>query len=382
MYKASPKVTIMWLLLCLCTAGAELRAVGTNNELDQMTMAYYNSRPPRLKPDREIVDAIKQMKLAQGSPAVADQFPFAASLSVNGVHACGGVLVDSKVVLTAAHCVTNFQDNTLRRPRTMTVYVGNMERGEGSEYLVNQVVVPEVFNLEHNGFLGDIALLELSKNVNKTHAIISDTPTDQSILTAVGWGYTSENSVLSTWLQHALLTKLSDEECDQFHVVKNLGERPVDHFCAGDMSTGADTCRGDSGGPLLEGDSHLVGLTSYGSFDSKCGRVNTTGIYTSVEYWAPWINDTMILYNMEGESKPSRLIQPDFKTCWDMSKAENLLSGVLTKSVGECASDCRDESSCRSWQWEFSTGRCSMSSSKFLGKLVSDHCHTGEVLDY
>lgn len=381
LYKLYYEIAIIWLFLGLCTAGAELLAGGTNRELDQMTMAYYNARPPRLKPHGEIEDAIKQMKLAQGSPAVADQFPFAASLYINGVHACGAVLVDFKVVLTAAHCVTNFQDNTLRRPRTMAVYVGNTERGEGSEYLVDQVVVPEIFNLEQNGFLGDIALLELSKSVNKTEAIISKEPIDESILTAVGWGYTSENGVLSTWLQHTLLTKLSDEVCDQFHTTKNLGQRPVDHFCAGDMSTGADTCRGDSGGPLLEGDSHLVGLTSYGSFDSKCGRVNSTGVYTSVEYWYPWINDTMVLYNMEGESKPSRLIQPDFKTCWDMNGAENLLSRAITDSVGACASYCRDESSCRSWQWEFGTGRCSMSSSGFVSKLVSDHCHTGEVVD-
>eukprot|EP00889_Picochlorum_renovo_P008930 jgi/Picre1/35960/NNA_003417.t1 len=81
LYKLYYEIAIIWLFLGLCTAGAELMAGGTNRELDQMTMAYYNARPPRLKPHGEIEDAIKQMKLAQGSPAVADQFPFAASLT-------------------------------------------------------------------------------------------------------------------------------------------------------------------------------------------------------------------------------------------------------------------------------------------------------------
>jgi trypsin len=39
-----------------------------------------------------------------GVPAVAGDFPFIVSLQKNGQHFCGGSLLDSTTVLTAAHC--------------------------------------------------------------------------------------------------------------------------------------------------------------------------------------------------------------------------------------------------------------------------------------
>jgi len=39
-----------------------------------------------------------------GVPAVAGDFPFIVSLQKNGAHFCGGSLLDSTTVLTAAHC--------------------------------------------------------------------------------------------------------------------------------------------------------------------------------------------------------------------------------------------------------------------------------------
>lgn len=39
-----------------------------------------------------------------GVPATAGEFPFIVSLQTNGAHFCGGSLLDSTTVLTAAHC--------------------------------------------------------------------------------------------------------------------------------------------------------------------------------------------------------------------------------------------------------------------------------------
>lgn len=349
------------------------------SDLDMNIMSYYNVRPQRVKPSDEISDQVKLIKLAQGSPALANQFPFASSLSVNGVHACGGILIRPKVILTAGHCVTNFEDFSIKDPSTMRVHIGNVVRGEGTQYMVQQVVIPEVFNL-NDSFLGDIALLELSLPSKQSGALLSNETMGQSVLTAIGWGYTSETGVLSSSLLQTLLTKLSDDACAKFHEVKGLGEKPVDHFCAGDMNTGADTCRGDSGGPLLEGDFQVVSLTSYGAFDAKCGQVNSTGVYTSVPFWYPWILDTISLYNMDGLNKPSRLVTPDFNTCWEMGEAGSMISNQVTDSVGQCAEMCRSASRCMSWQWEFGSLQCTLdSSTDSPKKLASKFCHTGEV---
>ena len=322
-------------------------------------------------------------------------------------------------MLTAAHCVTDFSDGTIKDPETMGVRVGSIVRGEGPEYFVEQVVVPEVYTL-NSSFMGDIALLELMEPANATVATLpspteaeavfsippapasapalaleesmepstapaSGEPTDgvtedaAQALAAIGWGFTSDVSVLSTSLMETLLIRLSDEECQTFHESKGLGEKPVDHFCAGD-ATGADTCRGDSGGPLLKGDSEVVGITSYGASDAKCGSVegNSTGVYTSTSYWRPWIADSIALFNMGGESRPSRLVTPNFFTCWADDSRATLRQ--LTGGVGECAELCRADVRCMSFQWEFGSAQCSMSLTPRMSTVDGEGlCHTGSL---
>ena len=60
---------------------------------------------------------------------------------------------------------------------------------------------------------------------------------------------------------------------------------------------GKDSCSGDSGGPLVaqvEGDfkqpKYLVGIVSFGT--SKCAQ-GIPGVYTSIDYYLPWILENM-----------------------------------------------------------------------------------------
>ncbi|GMH43591.1 hypothetical protein BSKO_11513 [Bryopsis sp. KO-2023] len=55
--------------------------------------------------------------------------------------------------------------------------------------------------------------------------------------------------------------------------------------CA-DGPAGGDTCKGDSGGPLLQ-NGELVGITSFGP--RQCGIAGTPGVYTRVASFAAWI---------------------------------------------------------------------------------------------
>ena len=220
----------------------ETEKSNTNAGLNLELMTYYNERPHRAKPEVEISDEYKQLRISQGAQALSHQFPFAVSLSINGIHACGGIVIAPRVVLSAAHCVVTWEDNEFHDLRTMLAQVGGVVRNEGKSYGIVQAIVPEVFDTQSSLF-GDIALLELSEYVNITTAILHDTNTTSDMLTVIGWGFTSNTSALSSSLLHTLIERLSDEECDRFHWNSGFGDAPIDHFCAGNMASGADSCQ-------------------------------------------------------------------------------------------------------------------------------------------
>ena len=65
---------------------------------------------------------ITQAKCIGCDPAKRGQYPWQAELRINSSFVCGGVLISSKLVLTAAHCVT------IRKGPTDTVVLGQIDR--------------------------------------------------------------------------------------------------------------------------------------------------------------------------------------------------------------------------------------------------------------
>ncbi|XP_076643273.1 kallikrein-like enzyme LV-Ka [Halictus rubicundus] len=61
------------------------------------------------------------------------------------------------------------------------------------------------------------------------------------------------------------------------------------HICAGVIEGKKDACQGDSGGPLLCEDTQ-VGIVSWGR---GCGRPGSPGVYTRLDVYLEWLNDTI-----------------------------------------------------------------------------------------
>lgn len=101
-------------------------------------------------------------------------------------------------------------------------------------------------------------------------------------------------------LKHAQVPVIHNSFCKLLYAAakrpKTLAQLGKNVICAGHAFGGDDACQGDSGGPLMlpiheiepveAFPYYLIGIVSYGI---GCGRSNAPGVYTSVPYYADWI---------------------------------------------------------------------------------------------
>lgn len=87
------------------------------------------------------------------------------------------------------------------------------------------------------------------------------------------------------------------DRCNSVYQLQNvaLGTKQL---CAGGVK-GYDSCRGDSGGPLMALDNsvrlnsyyYLVGIVSFGP--SPCGMADWPGVYSRIDQFVDWILSNM-----------------------------------------------------------------------------------------
>ncbi|CAL1291134.1 unnamed protein product [Larinioides sclopetarius] len=208
---------------------------------------------------------------------------------------CGGVLINSKYVLTAAHCQPGFLASLL-------VVLGTHDLAETFDNKasiirnVKRMVVHRHYNAQT--FENDLALLEMEAPVEFLPYVVpiclphrnEDFTGKMAFVT--GWGKLTAGGDVPNILQEVQVPIVSNGECQSMFYQAGHHKAIRSNFvCAGYTNGGQDSCEGDSGGPLMvqREDTRwvLVGTVSHGI---GCADPNLPGVYMRMSSYRPWID--------------------------------------------------------------------------------------------
>ncbi|KAJ1071115.1 hypothetical protein K5549_016043, partial [Capra hircus] len=244
-------------------------------------------------------------RIINGRPAQKGTTPWIAMLShLNGQPFCGGSLLGSKWIVTAAHClheVPDAEDVTLHdldllSPSAFKIIMGKLRRTQSDEneqsLSVKQVFFHPLYN--PNTYENDVALLELSRGPVLNDFVMpiclpQGPPEEGAVVIVSGWG--------KQFLQRFPETLMEIEiPIVDYHICREayapLKKKVTrDMICAGEKEGGRDACAGDSGGPMVtldtkRGQWYLVGTVSWGV---DCGKKDRYGVYSYIFYNKDWI---------------------------------------------------------------------------------------------
>eukprot|EP01025_Chloroclados_australasicus_P022901 TRINITY_DN2342_c0_g1_i4.p1 TRINITY_DN2342_c0_g1~~TRINITY_DN2342_c0_g1_i4.p1 ORF type:complete len:431 (-),score=14.71 TRINITY_DN2342_c0_g1_i4:271-1563(-) len=258
------------------------------------------------------------------------------------LHFCSGTLIAADLVLTAAHCVYKktpwlvqdlrltsenqgmlIQDTVFVAHQPCCRHLKGRQRISADRYYLPEEYTGDVKNGD------DIIILQLSKPFDYEGPFIQYYSLDMQLspeplqqFVTLGYGATSDNEIgifseRVSYLQQAMLDQMNTTQCNE--MVQAGGHQPIHlqkNLCF--YNDTADTCLGDSGGPVLFIDQLSsqkttqqpnqdvqVGITSYG-FDKSCGASSFPGVYTNVQFYEEWITDVI------QKSKNEHVLMPGY----------------------------------------------------------------------
>ncbi|CAG0878697.1 unnamed protein product [Darwinula stevensoni] len=268
---------------------------------------------------------------ARGREAPIGEWPWMVAIYDNHEFVkdiiCGGALIGERWVLTAAHCVVDYNPFQVRDKDDYLVYLGKHYRNDSKDdgFVQIRKVAKIIPNMENKRFKfrSDLALLKLNQSVKLTNGVqVVCLPTKEyqsrsNLLHGVkgwlaGWGEDASNFP-SEFLREVLLSVHARPSCEN-QVGKVAGKIPelTDKlFCAGhqpypEPSREHETvCIGDSGSPMtFQADTKqetspwvVEGILShtYAKEKQKCSEMvhGQFGIFITVHKFIDWIKETM-----------------------------------------------------------------------------------------
>ncbi|NXL61993.1 UROK protein, partial [Chordeiles acutipennis] len=245
----------------------------------------------------------KYFKIVGGSQAEVESQPWIAGIfqNVRGIDhfLCGGSLIDPCWVLTAAHCFPTLpQDKSIYK-----VFLGksilNVTDDKEQVFMVDDIISHPDFTDNTGGNENDIALIRIRTTSGQCAVESKYVRTvclpeknlylqDNTQCEISGYGKQDFYDIYyAQRLMSATVNLISQTKC-KYEYYDNI--RVTDNMvCAGDPTWMTDSCKGDSGGPMVcehNGRMMLYGIVSWGD---GCARENKPGVYTRVTQYLDWI---------------------------------------------------------------------------------------------
>jgi len=289
-------------------------------------------------------------KIVGGTPVAVGAYPFQAAIlkvqrGAGGAfniksQFCGGTLVASRWVLSAAHCFVEGQKGKVDGVVTfkdVAVHVGHPNILAGGDKILAKRIIPHPKYVPGTA-VNDIALIELERaplpavdasaiTLVTKEAEAEYLPTNTE-LTLAGWGK-REDEKGTLDLQETRVNAVDRGQCNRVltssrmrdrdaaramndlafefnlspitkkllenHITSLGGTVTPQMFCAAAPVDGRDSCGGDSGGPIFkkgpDGKFVQVGIVSFGV--GKCGQAAVPGVYTRLSLYSDWLKDTV-----------------------------------------------------------------------------------------
>ncbi|TMW46141.1 hypothetical protein DOY81_008778 [Sarcophaga bullata] len=258
----------------------------THEENEDLITNYYNTDASPSAGVNETYAKIEG-RITNGYTAYAGQLPYQVGLHVRNYKSslwCGGSLIGSQWVLTAAHCTIDAV--------SVTVYLGSIQRSYGTTHTVSRQNI-----IIHHGYNGystnnDIALIQIpAVSLNSPYIQTVKLPsitnypiayTGENVIVS-GWGRTNTDYYGSKYLQWARLQVITNNVC-----AAAFGSQIISATICVSTPGGVSTCFGDSGGPMvLENSKVLIGVASF-IYSTNCRSGYPSG-FTRITSYLDWI---------------------------------------------------------------------------------------------
>ncbi|KAM4872878.1 chymotrypsin-like elastase family member 2A [Thomomys bottae] len=244
-------------------------------------------------------------RVVGGQEAAPNSWPWQISLQYTSsgkwYHTCGGFLVATNWVATAAHCISN--------SKTYRVVLGrhslSTQESGSLTIQVSKSIVHEKWDPEKLSQGNDIALLKLASRVTLSNKIqLAQLPPAGTILAnnypcyVTGWGRLQTGGASPDTLQQGLLLVVDFATCSKASWWGSSVKTNM--VCAGGDGV-TSSCNGDSGGPLncqaANGQWQVHGVVSFGS-SLGCNYPRKPSVFTRVSNYISWINSRVKDPNM------------------------------------------------------------------------------------